>query len=275
MEERRKTLQSGRKMNKLKYYLKIWWMMSKNAFLMVLSQRLGFSIFLIGKLVRFFFLYIFLVFLLKGTGSLAGYDSKQIIFFFLTFYFIDSVSQFLYREVYRFRPQVVSGSFDMTLTKPISALFRSLAGGADVIDLTFIPIILFALTSVGISLHPTFISVILYVFLIVNSLMIATAFHIAILATGILTLEIDNMTMIYRDLITLGRFPIEIYKQPLRAAITYIIPLGIMFTFPGKALINALSWKGILISLVVGILAIYLSKAFWRYSLKRYTSASS
>ena len=52
---------------------------------------------------------------------------------------IDVISQFLFREVYRFRPLVVSGEFDLVLVKPVSSLFRSLAGGADVIDLITIP----------------------------------------------------------------------------------------------------------------------------------------
>jgi ABC-type uncharacterized transport system permease subunit len=115
-------------------YFKIWWRLSENAFLGVLAQKTGFTIFLIGKILRFGFFFLFLFYLVSGTRSLAGYTLNETILFFLTFSLIDSVSQFFFREVYRFRPLVISGNFDLVLTKPVNPLFRSLMGGADIID---------------------------------------------------------------------------------------------------------------------------------------------
>src|SRR3990167_903648 len=89
-------------------YFKIWWLMSKNAFISMLANRLGASVFMFGKLLRFGFFLVFIIFLLKGTNTLAGYNLNQTLFFFLTFNLIDVVTQFLYREVYRFRPLVVN-----------------------------------------------------------------------------------------------------------------------------------------------------------------------
>jgi len=60
-----------------KKYFKIWWMMSRNSFSAVLGQKLALSMFLVGKIFRFIFFFLFLYFLLKGTGSLAGYSGNQ------------------------------------------------------------------------------------------------------------------------------------------------------------------------------------------------------
>jgi ABC-2 type transport system permease protein len=95
------------------------------------------------------------------------------------------------------------------------------------------------------------------------------------MALGIITLEIDHTIMIYRDLTSLGRFPIDIYKEPLKSILTFVIPVGVMVTLPAKALIGLISPVGVLISFVVGILAIFLSARFWKYALRFYTSASS
>ncbi|MBI3443186.1 hypothetical protein HY008_00790, partial [Candidatus Woesebacteria bacterium] len=83
--------------------------MSRNSFSMVISQKLSLSVFLTGKILRFIFFFAFLFFLLQGAKTLAGYTSNQAIFFFLTFNLIDVISQFLFREVYRFRPMIVNG----------------------------------------------------------------------------------------------------------------------------------------------------------------------
>lgn len=241
----------------------------------VLAQRLGMSVFLLGKILRITFFLGFIFFLIGGTKNLAGYNLNQTIFFFLTFNLVDTVSQFLFHEVYRFRSQVVSGSFDLILAKPISPLFRVLMGGADVIDLITIPPLIFAVWYVGHILNPSILHTAYYILLLFNGLIIAAAFHVAVLALGIITLEIDHTVMIYRDLTNLGRFPVDIYKEPLRGILTYLIPVGVMITFPAKALMGVISPSGVLFSFVLGAIAIFFSLKFWNYALTKYTSASS
>ncbi|MFZ5932936.1 MAG: ABC-2 family transporter protein [Patescibacteria group bacterium] len=249
--------------------------MSRNSFVAVLSQRVSAAIFITGKLLRFGFFLAFLYFLLRGTNTLAGYNFSQTVFFFLTFNLIDITAQFLFREVYRFRPLVISGSFDMVLAKPISPLFRSLLGGADILDLTTIPPLILVIYLVGRSLAPLPLQVFYFLLLVFNGLMLATAFHIAVISLGIITLEIDRTIMIYWDLTNLGRLPVDIYKEPLRGILTYLIPVGIMITLPAKALMGLVSLAGVLASFAIGVVAVFLSIKFWNFALTKYTSASS
>lgn len=249
--------------------------MSKNSFEVFLGQKEVFFIFVLAKTLRFLFFFGFLFFLLKSAKSLAGYDQNQVIFFFLTFNVVDIFAQFLFREVYRFRPLIVSGDFDLVLAKPISPLFRVLLGGADIIDLTTIVPLLFAVFYVGRLLNPSPYQAALYLVLIVLGILIAMAFHIAVLALGMITLEIDHTILIYRDLKNLGRLPIDIYKEPLRGFLTYLIPVGVMITFPAKALMGLLTPVGALTSLTFAAVSIYLSLKFWDFALTKYTSASS
>lgn len=262
-------------MRKLKYYSKIWWLLTRDSFSVVLGQKVALLFFLIGKLIRFGFFVGFLYFLVKGTNGFLGYNSNQIIFFFLIFNLVDVLAQFFFREVYRFRPKIVTGDFDLTLVKPANALFMSLLGGADIIDFITIPPLLFAVYYVGNLLHPNFSQIFIFLVLTLNGFLIATAFHIAVLALAIISLEIDHTIMIYRDLTSFGRFPVDIYKQPLQGILTYLIPVGIMITFPAKALMGLMSIGGIITSLIVGIVVILISFRFWNFALKKYASASS
>ena len=259
----------------MKRYFKIWWMMSRNSFSMVLTQKLALLIFLIGKTLRFLFFFGFLYFLLLGTKNLAGYNSTQAIFFFLTFNVVDVVSQFLFREVYRFRPMIVNGDFDFVLVKPMSALFRVLMGGADVIDFLTIPPLIAATVYIALQLHPSILSSALYILLVLNGFVIATAFHIIILSFAIITTEIDHAVMIYRDLTSLGRLPVDIYKQPINGFLTYFIPVGVMMTLPVKAIIGLATPTGIFWAFVIGAVAILVSLKFWNFALRKYSSASS
>lgn len=262
-------------MDRLFYYIKIWLMMSKNSFLVMLTQKKIFALFLFGKILRFGFFAAFLFFLVRGADSLAGYSINQTMFFFLTFNVIDISAQFLFREVYRFRPLIISGDLDLVLVKPMNTLFRVLMGGADFMDLVTIPPLLFAVVYLGGLLNPSTLQATYYVLLIINGLLIAAAFHIAVLSLGIITLEIDHTIMIYRDLTNLGRLPVDIYRQPLRGVLTYLIPVGVMITLPGKALMGLVTPFGVLASFALGLVVIFASLKFWKFALTRYTSASS
>jgi len=260
---------------RLIYYFKIWWLMSKNAFMVYFNQKKILAIFLTGKILRFIFFIGFLYFLVSAGNGLAGYSSNQIIFFFLTFNVVDIISQFLFREVYRFRPLVVSGDLDLILAKPINPLFRILFGGADVIDFITIPPVIIATIYMGAKLGPNFGSVILYTLLIFNSLLVSTAFHILVVSMAIITLEVDHTVMIFRDLSRLGTVPIDFFKEPLRGFITFVIPIGIMLSFPAKAFMGMLDFKLVIISFIFGVGSVFLTLKFWNFAIKKYTSASS
>ena len=133
----------------MRKYVHLWIKLTMNSFMTALTSRFGAVLFLIGKMLRFVFFLIFLLTLFTQTRFLASYSQTQMLFFFLTFNFVDTVTQLLFREVYRFRPMVVSGDFDLVLVKPISPLFRVLVGGADPLDLLMLIPYVVALVYVG------------------------------------------------------------------------------------------------------------------------------
>ena len=81
--------------------------------------------------------------------------------------------------------------------------------------------------------------------------------------------------MIYRDVTSMGKYPIDIYTEPLRSIITFVIPVGILMSVPTKALLGVLNISTVIASFLIGFFTFIFSILLWRYSLKRYTSASS
>lgn len=224
-------------------------------------------VFFTSKILRYGMFLLFLYFLMNGVTNISGYSKEQMLTFYLVFNVIDTLTQLLFREVYYFRPLIVSGNFDMVLVKPFNPLIRVLLGGPDLIDMGVLVILIGVLMSIQ-SLNLYFI------FMIINSVLISAAFHICVLSIGILTTSVDHLIMIYRDLTALMRIPIDLFTDPLRSILTFVIPVGIMFTFPAKALFGLISWQLIFVSFVVGIGSLFMSIKFWQWSLKSYQSAS-
>lgn len=260
----------------MKKNLKIWGLYTKYTFLQIMANRTLMLVFLTGKTVRIVMFFIFLLFLFAGISDIGGYSRDQILFFYLTFNLIDTSAQLLFREAYRFRPLVISGNFDFILLKPVHPLIRVLLGGTDLMDLIMLILIAAATLWFGISkITPDFSLWLIYLVLILNSLVLAASFHIFILGIGILTLTVDHLVMIYRDLTALLRIPVDLYTQPLRSLLTFVLPLGIMFTFPPKILLGLLSWPSLIISFSFSVCLFVSSLKFWNYSLRHYQSASS
>lgn len=260
----------------MKRYFKIWLLLSLKYAQVAFSSRFSAIFLIIGKLLRFGFFFFFLTLLFSQTNAIAGYSFWQTILFFITFNFIDTAAQLMFREVYRFRSYVISGELDYFFSKPISPLFRGLFGGSDALD---VPLFIISIGFIVVAFLNipgiTFLGVLAYVLLILNALLIATSIHIFVLAMGILTAEVDNIIWIYRDSTQMGRVPIDVYKQPLRGIITFAIPVGIMISFPVQALLGLLSLQFFLIALAITFFFLVTSIYAWKYALSQYSSASS
>ena len=232
---------------------------------------------MIGKVVRFVFFFVFLYSVLSGVGSLAGYSREQVILFFLVFNIIDIIIQFLFRGVYVFRPLLISGNYDLDLLKPLPSYFRPLFGWTDILDLiTLFPLLIFSFYYIFTNqLLVSSMSIILFVLLLLNSVLLGFAFHLLVCSIGILTTEVDHLIWIYRDLTGMARFPTDIYGKGVRSVLTFVIPVIVLITIPTKALLGLLSPGVIIISFLIGILASCFSLKFWFWAVKKYSSASS
>lgn len=260
----------------IKKYLRVWLLFTINSFQTQLNVRWGLLLFLIAKILRFSIYVLFIIILLNNTKLLAGYTLDQTLLFFLTFNLVDMLSQLVFRDVYRFRGQIISGNFDFYLLKPVSPLFRSLFGGPDLLDFaTLIPLIfaiIFFINKLGLL---TLFGITGYLGMVLIGFSIALSFHILVLALAVVTTEIDNAIMLYRDIMAMGRMPVDIYREPIRGILTFIIPVGIMMSFPVKSLLGLLSPQLFLYSTFFAAVFFYLSLRAWKYSLKKYSSASS
>jgi len=256
----------------MQYNFKIFWLFAKQSLQVTTQGRIGIIIFTLGKIIRFAFLFFLLFFIFSKTKTLKGYTFQQAALFYMVFNVIDTVSQVLFREVYRFRTQVASGTLDTILLKPFHPFLKILVGGVDVLDiLLLIPYIFFAFFF-AVKETLTLLSLLSFLVLFINALWIATSFHIIVLALGVLTSEVDHTILIYRDMTSLGRFPMAIYKEPIKSIFTFIIPVGIMTSFPPQALLGTLPPIGYISAFVISSLLFMGAMSLWNYALQKYQS---
>jgi len=259
--------------NKIKRNWKIFWLFSKFALKTTFQTRWGVAFFIGGKLMRFFFLLGFLFLVFSKTKSLYGYSFQEAAIFFMTFNLIDNAAQFLFREVYRFRPLITSGGFDLVLIKPYHPFLRILLGGVDYMDLLTLVLYLLITLYFAFQLpYLSFINLLLYLLLLTNGLIIATAFHVIVLALGILITSVDHTIMIYRDITSIGRFPLDIYREPIRFVFTFVFPIALMMNLPAQVLIGKFNWELVVVAIVFAFGLLGFSMLLWKKAVKHYQS---
>lgn len=257
----------------MKKYWRTWIRSSTLSAQSNLTQRGGALMFITGKFIRFGFFWLLLILISDRVDQVSGYSLNQMVIFYLFFNLFDIIGQLLFRGIYWFRQQIISGEFDFRLLKPMSPIFQVLTRETDLMDLPLLAFVLIYLAKEAI--HQPVSNLLYFLVLFIAGLLIITAIHIVVAGLGILTTEVDHTIMIYRDLSAMARFPIDIYALPIRTLLTFIIPISIAFTIPAKAFMGLINPQTFLFSFFISLFFFILSLKFWHFALSKYSSASS
>ncbi|KKR21431.1 MAG: hypothetical protein UT48_C0008G0008 [Parcubacteria group bacterium GW2011_GWE2_39_37] len=261
----------------MKKYLIIWKTLTGLATSSYLTNRVDSISYFMGKLIRLSFFLLMIIVIFNKTSDLVGYGKYEVIFFFSTFNLMDVLAQAFFRGIYFFGNDIKNGNFDFILTKPINALFYSLSRLTDILDFIFLaPIIgllIYSISKINISF--TFINYASYFTMIVFGLLIIMALHIITAAINIIAIESEAAIWLYRDSMTIGRFPPEIFPGLIQIIFTVAMPIIIIVSFPAKAFLGILSLRAALFAILYSVLFFALSLLIWKKSLKHYSSASS
>lgn len=261
----------------MKKYWKIWKRLAWMGFKIQTGHPLSSTGYLLGKFLRITFFLIFLAAIFKHTRALAGYSLAEAALFFLTFNIVDILAQLFFRGIYGIRALIREGDFDYFLIQPTNVLYRCAFNTVDFLDVvTVVPV--FIVTYYVLRQMPGGIPLgrfLMYSLLCVNGMLIALAIHIVVASLAVITQEMENTIWLYRDLMTLGRFPYDIYNTFLRSVLTFVIPVAVMISFPAKAYLGQLNgfWLGM--AFLIAGLGLAASLSFWRYATRLYTSVSS
>lgn len=257
-------------------YWRIWLRTASMAMQAQLTYRLGSFGFLLGKMIRLLFFFAFMAAVFNHVETVAGYNLVETALFFMTFNLVDMTAQIFFRGVYGARRTVTEGDFDFYLVQPCSPLFRMTCSSVDFLDIiTILPVIF--MTGMVFARLPVlpWENYAAYALLMVNGVALIYAIHILVAALAVRTQELESAIWIYRDVMFMGKFPVDVYAPAVRWVLTIGIPIAVMTTFPAKALLGRLSPAWVAYSFALTAVALPLSWLFWKDSVARYTSSSS
>ena len=184
---------------------------------------------------------------------------------------------FLQPNLSRIIRHVQNGTLDFILLKPFdSQLWVSLR----IFSPWGLPsfIVGFILISIGLIQNSSIITLpvlLVSLFMLTSSLLILYSLWFLIATTSIWFVRVWNANEVLRSTLAAGRYPISAYPDSLRRVFTFVLPIAFLTTVPAEALLNLISVKTIMLSIITSTTFVYFSRRFWNFALRYYTSASN
>ena len=94
-------------------------------------------------------------------------------------------------------------------------------------------------------------------------------------ATSIWFVKIYNVTEVLRGLMEAGRFPMVAYPTAFRFFFTFVVPIAFLTTVPAEVILGRGDPAWTIGAGCLALALLYISRLFWRFALRFYTSASS
>lgn len=173
--------------------------------------------------------------------------------------------------------QIRQGTLDFVLLKPADAQFLVSTAKFEpwkIIDgLAALVIFGWAFTLLG---HwPPASAVLLSLLLLLSATLVLYSVWIMVIAAAFFVVRLDNLVYLFGAIFDFARWPVTVFKGFFRLFFTFVIPLGVMTTYPAQALLGTLSAQTAVASIGGSLLFSLLARAVWTRALGRYTSASS
>lgn len=256
-------------------YLQLFWLRIKLSIAEMMHDRVDFAIETITQLVIIGINLVFFAAIFGHVTTLNGWTYAQAILVLAIFQLTDDVSTSTLRSNVRQLPRLVQfGQLDTLLVQPVDPQLNLLRrfdfhkiGG-------FIGgLLVFAY---ALSLHA--VSPLMAIGLTLLFVAIGYALHWAIIfglcTLGIWIPRIENIVHLAYTILDLALLPTSAYGRIPGQLFTFVLPLAVIATIPAELILGTANMTTVVIAVaIVGILFL-LSRAFFFWALKSYSSAS-
>jgi ABC-2 type transport system permease protein len=260
-------------------YLIIYAALWKNSVAREMSFKGNFILWIIVELLWFGLQLAFVTVIYSQTSSIGTWTKWQMVLLVGASNFIQQIYQaFFLTNCTGLSDLVRTGRMDFLLALPVNTRFivstRQVDLGAFVNALFAVCVIVFA--AARLHLHPGAAQLTGFIVLCAVGVLIHYMLMFMLAAISFWTVRAQGIVWGYYNLFNIARMPDEVFHGSFRAVFTFALPILLVSNVPVRLLADKLQsplWWMLLLAL--GAVWAFISEWFWRFSLNRYTSAST
>jgi ABC-2 type transport system permease protein len=263
----------------LKRYLSIYAVLWKNSVTREMSFKGNFLLWIIVELVWFGLQLSFVGVLFRQTDTVGTWTVWQVVLLTGVSNFIQQIYQaFFLVNCTNLSELVRTGKMDFLLLLPVNTRFIVSMRQVDIpsfANAAFAAVVM--VYAVGkLHLHPTAGQILGFSALCLLGLMVHYSLMFMLASVSFWTVRAQGIVWGYYNLFNIARMPDDAFRGVFKAVFTFALPVLLVSNVPARVLADKLAspygW-GVLLGL--GITWALISEWFWRFSIRRYTSASS
>jgi len=267
------------RLSSLVRYLKIYAALWKTSVTREMSFKGNFLLWIIVELAWFGLQLAFVGVIFSQTRTVGTWTVWQVVLLTGTSNFIQEIYQaFFLVNCTNLSELVRTGKMDFLLLLPVNTRFIVSTRQVDLpsfANAAFAACVMtFAAHKLG--LHPTAGQLLGFGALCVVGLLVHYSLMFMLASVSFWTVRAQGIVWGYYNLFNIARMPDEAFRGAFKAVFTFALPVLLVSNVPVRVLADKLASPAMWLVLVgLGIVWALISEWFWRFSIRRYTSAST
>jgi ABC-2 type transport system permease protein len=265
----------------MRRYLAIYKIMLRNSIIREMNFKANFILWMAVELLWFLGQIIFIEVLFQYVNRIGDWTKWEVVLLVGTHQLIGQIFQaFFYVNVANIPELVRTGKLDFMLLLPVDSQFAvsTRQFGIDnlINALVGVAIVIFALVKMHVA--PGLLQVLMYLFAVALGVAVHYSIMFSLVTMSFWIVRAQGLVFGYYNIFNIARYPDSIFGRGLfRFVFSWIIPVIVVANIPARLLGRVLDPPLPLLAHIAGaaLLAVALSRAFWHFALKRYSSASS
>jgi len=261
-------------------YIDIYSIMLRNSLIREMSFKANFLLWLIVEVLWFCGQIVFFSIIFGQVDRIGDWTKWEVVLLVGTHQIIAQLFQaFFFVNVANIPELVRTGKLDSLLVLPIDSQFAVSTkqfGLDSVINAALGGLVVcFSLARLGIIPGP--MSILLYLTALGFGVAVHYSIMLSLAAVSFWIVRAQGLVYGYFNFLNIARYPDVIYPRLFRFVFGWIIPVVIVANIPARLLIKSLGQPGrLMLQLVTAsTIVFWLSRVFWRFALRHYSSASS
>ena len=265
----------------MKRYLEIYGIMLRNSVIREMNFKANFILWMAVELLWFLGQIVFIEVLFQYVDRIGDWTKWEVVLLVGTHQLIGQIFQaFFYVNVANLPELVRTGKLDFMLLLPVDSQFavsmRQFGMDNVVNALVGVGIVMFALAKMHHT--PGVLEVAMYIPAVAMGVAVHYSIMLCLATISFWIVRAQGLIYGYYNLFNIARYPDSIFGRGVfRFVFSWIVPVIVVANVPARLLGGIFANPLPLLAHLAGAaaLALALSRAFWSFALKRYSSASS
>jgi ABC-2 type transport system permease protein len=264
----------------MRRYLEIWGIMLRNSLIRELSFKANFILWMIVEVLWFCGQIVFFSIIFGQVDKIGDWSKWEVVLLLGTHQMIAQLFQaFFFVNVSNIPELVRTGKLDSLLALPIDSQFAvsTKQFGLDSVLNALLGGVVVIVSLSQLHVTPSAGAILLYLIALGFGVAVHYSIMLTLAAVSFWIVRAQGLVYGYFNFLHIARYPDVIFPREFLFVFGWIIPVVIVANIPARLLIKSLGQPGwLMLHLVLaGSIAFCLSRIFWRFALRHYSSASS